>query len=41
MMLVCLREELVGRYPCQDCGVPAGRDCKPEYGCENRSRRNP
>lgn len=41
LMLAAAREELVRRYPCQDCGAPAGSECLPEYGCHARSRRNP
>lgn len=26
-------QELIRRYPCSDCGAPAGRVCSPEYGC--------
>lgn len=34
------RQELIDRYPCSDCGVPAGRECKPDYGCKHSTRRD-
>lgn len=38
-VLAAARAELVGRYPCDDCGAEAGRECRPDYGCADRSRR--
>jgi hypothetical protein len=37
--LSAARQELVERYRCCDCGAVAGRECKPDYGCVNGSRR--
>lgn len=34
---VGLRE---ARYPCSDCGAPAGKPCFPEYGCDTTKTRN-
>lgn len=36
---VAARNELVRRHACVDCGVAAGRECQPEYGCNNNARR--
>jgi len=32
------RRQAVAKYACGDCGSPAGRECKPEYGCRSSSR---
>lgn len=34
------KQELIDRYPCIDCGVPAGTWCRPDYGCLVSSRRD-
>lgn len=33
------RQELIDRYPCADCGAVEGRECKPDYGCLDSSRK--
>jgi hypothetical protein len=33
--------ELENRYPCRDCGAPAGSPCRPEYGCMTVDDRVP
>lgn len=38
-LLARIRGELVRRYECHDCGAPAGTECRPEFGCDNSSRR--
>jgi hypothetical protein len=32
-------EELVNRYPCNNCGAPEGAACFASYGCRDESRR--
>jgi len=32
------RRELVATFGCDDCGVPAGTECRPEYGCTDANR---
>lgn len=33
------RAALVEKFSCRDCGAKAGSECKPDYGCLNKSRR--
>ena len=35
---VALREQIIAHLGCSDCGAPAGKLCRPEYGCSIESR---
>lgn len=36
-----LVEYITDNYPCANCGVPAGKPCLPEYGCDEFDRLVP
>ena len=39
MILTPRRAGLVASAGCVDCGVQAGEECRPDYGCTDGSRR--